>query len=102
MTSVDVPIEVNAIDDIPGFIHQIFNPRPLSSFRSIMPSGELTIIVNRQQGSPPDRIILTNMFPFMTLKDIKIALCLELKRKSVKPAEYEYLVIFNHILFKYV
>jgi len=95
MAAAEVPA-ANAVDrnldQIPDFIHEIFYPTPLSSFRESMPSGELQIYLHRAQGQEPQAIRLINMFPFMTLKDIKLALYLELKDKVAVP-EHIYLCL---------
>ena len=95
MAAADIPAAANAtnLDQIPDFIHEIFHPAPLTSFRDSMPSGEINILLHRQHGAEPQAIRLINMFPFMTLKDIKLALCLELKRESPVVPEYIYLCI---------
>ena len=83
--------DAQALDDIPEFIRDVFYPSPLPSFRESMPSGDIEILLQRGKGQEPTRIRLINMFPFMTLKDIKIALYIELKREAIAIPEYVYL-----------
>ena len=95
MAAADGSATANAtnVDQIPDFIHQIFYPTPLSSFRESMPSGELNIILHRQPDQPPKMLRLINMFPFMTLRDIKLAICLELKYEFPTIPDYIYLCL---------
>lgn len=98
MAAADVSAAANAtnLDEIPEFIHEIFYPTPLSSFREAMPSGELEVHLHRGQGQEPRVIRLINIFPFMTLKDIKLALYLELKREFLAVPEYIYLCLHGN------
>ena len=95
MAAADGSATANAtdVDQIPDFIHEIFYPTPLSSFRESMPSGELNIILHRQPDQPPKMLRLINMFPFMTLRDIKLAICLELKYEFPTIPDYIYLCL---------
>ena len=81
------------LDNIPEFIDEIFNPAPLPSFRESMPSGELEVHLHRGQGQEPRVIRLINIFPFMTLKDIKLAIYLDLKKDIIAVPEYIYLCL---------
>ena len=80
------------IENIPEFIRDIFYPTALSSFRDSMPTGELEIHVHRNR-EEATRFRLINMFPFMTLKDIKLALYLEMNREAIAVPEYIYLCL---------
>lgn len=80
------------IENIPEFIREIFYPTPLSSFRDSMPTGELEVYVHRNR-EQVTKIRLINMFPFMTLKDIKLALYLEMNREAIAVPEYVYLCV---------
>lgn len=95
MAAAVEPAAANAtnLDQIPEFIHEIFYPSPLSSFRESMPAGELEVFLHRSADQEPQRIRLINMFPFMTLKDIKLALYLELKKAPGAIPEYIYLCL---------
>ena len=81
-----------AIENIPEFIRDIFYPTPLSSFRDSMPTGELEVHVHRT-AEETTKVRLINMFPFMTLKDIKLALYLEMNREAIAVPEYIYLCL---------
>ena len=95
MAAAEVSAAANAtnLDEIPDFIHEIFYPAPFASFRDSMPTGELDIKLHRGQGQEPQVLRLINMFPFMTLKDIKLAIYLELKAQSIIVPEYIYLCL---------
>lgn len=82
-----------ALDVIPEFIREIFYPSTLGSFRDSMPSGELTVMLHTAPGAEPKELILKNMFPFMTLQDVKIALFIELKKEHSALPEFVYLCI---------
>jgi hypothetical protein len=58
-----------------------------------MPSGELEVQLHRRPEEEPIQLRLINMFPFMTLKDIKVALFLELKRNPIAVPENVYLCL---------
>ena len=58
-----------------------------------MPSGELTVFLHTVPGAEPKELTLKNMFPFMTLQDIKIAIYLELKKDSAAIPEFMYLCV---------
>ena len=58
-----------------------------------MPSGELTVYLHTAPGAEPKELTLKNMFPFMTLQDIKIAIFLELKKDAAAIPEFVYLCV---------
>jgi len=58
-----------------------------------MPSGELTVMLHTAPDVAPSPITLKNMFPFMTLQDIKIALYIELKKDDAAIPEFVYLCV---------
>jgi len=93
MAAAAVPVAANPIEQIPEFIREIFYPAPLTSFRESMPSGELEVQLHRRPGEEPMNLRLINMFPFMTLRDIKVALFLELKRNPIAVPENVYLCL---------
>lgn len=92
MAAAEVPVAANPIEQIPDFIHEIFYPSPLTSFRESMPSGELEVHLHRSQGEPV-QLRLINMFPFMTLQDIKVALFIELRREPIAVPDNIYLCL---------
>jgi len=83
----------NPIQQIPEFIRDVFYPSPLSSFRETMPTGEIDVWLHRQPGEEPTKLRLINMFPFMTLKDIKLAIYIELKREAHAIPEFMYICL---------
>jgi hypothetical protein len=87
------PVAISALDQIPEFVREIFYPSPLSSFRGVIPSGEVMIHIHRRVGEEPTQVRLINIFPFMTLKDIKLALYLDLKQEAIAIPEYVYLCL---------
>jgi len=72
--------EQKGLDVIPEFLREVFYPAALGTFRDTMPSGELTVFLHTGPGAAQKEITLKNMFPFMTLQDIKVALFVELKK----------------------
>jgi len=78
---------------IPEFTQKIFYPSTLGSFRDSMPSGELTVMIHKEPGEAPREIRLKNMFPFMTLQDIKIATFIELQKNEIALPEFMYLCV---------
>ena len=78
---------------IPEFIREIFYPSTLGSFRDSMPSGELSIFLHTALGAEPTELVLKNMFPFMTLQDIKIAVYIQLKKELYALPDFQYLCI---------
>lgn len=78
---------------IPEFVRELLYPSTLGSFRDSMPSGELTVFLHTAPGAEPKELTLKNMFPFMTLQDIKIAIYLELKKDSAAIPEFLYLCV---------
>lgn len=82
-----------AAEVFPDFIRDIFYPSTLGSFRGSMSSGELTVFLHTAPGDEPKELTLKNIFPFMTLQDIKVALFIELKKDSTAVPEYQYLSI---------
>ena len=82
-----------ALDGIKEFIQKILRPSPLNSFRESMPSGILEVHVHPRAKSPPVIVTLRDMFPFMTLKDIKIALYNEGGRDDTLHPDNVYLCI---------
>ena len=93
MAATAVPVATNPIEQIPEFVRDIFYPSALPSFRESMPSGELYIHLHKRIGEEPIKIRLINIFPFMTLKDIKLALYIELKQDAIAIPEYVYLCL---------
>ena len=85
--------EPKGLDTIPEFLRDVFYPSALGSFRDSMPSGEVTVFLHTAPGAEPKEITLKNMFPFMTLQDIKIALYAELKKADDAIPEYVYLCL---------
>ena len=51
------------------------------------------IQIHRRMGEEPMQVRLINIFPFMTLKDIKLALYLDLKQEAFAIPEYVYLCL---------
>jgi len=84
-------VERSGLDTIPEFLRDVFYPSALGSFRDSMESGELTVFLHSAPGAEPKEITLKNMFPFMTLQDIKTALYAELKRSDDALPEFIYL-----------
>ena len=83
------------VQEIPEFIREIFYPSPLPSFRESMPSGEIEVHLHRRPAEEPTRIRLTNMFPFMTLQDIKTAICTQLPKELNVVPEFLYLCMYG-------
>lgn len=84
-------VERSGLDTIPEFLRDVFYPSALGSFRDSMESGELTVFLHSAPGAEPKEITLKNMFPFMTLQDIKTALYAELKKADDALPEFIYL-----------
>ena len=83
-----------ALDTIPEFLRDVFYPTALGSFREdSIPSGELKVFLHTSPGADAKEITLKNMFPFMTLQDIKTALYIELKKADEAIPEFIYLCI---------
>ena len=87
MAAEDVPEEKELL---PEFMDEILYPSALSSFRDTMPGGQLDILVYRNEDKPLN-VRLGNMFPFMTLNDIKTALYLEMRGDPDFVPEYVYM-----------
>jgi hypothetical protein len=85
--------EDQGLKEIPEFLREFLNPSTLGSFRDSMPSGELTVMLHTAPDAAPTSITLKNMFPFMTLQDIKIALYIELKKDDAAIPEFVYLTL---------
>jgi hypothetical protein len=85
--------EDQGLKEIPEFLREFLYPSTLGSFRDSMPSGELTVMLHTTPDAEPTSITLKNMFPFMTLQDIKIALYIELKKDEAAVPEFVYLSI---------
>lgn len=49
-------------------------PSIAESFRETMPAGEVSLLVFDEPEQPPRPLTLRNMFPFMTLYDVKLAI----------------------------
>jgi hypothetical protein len=81
------------LEQIPEFLREVLYPTALSSFRESMPSGEIELVLHTSR-TEESSITLKNMFPFMTLQDIKLALYIELKRDEAAIPEFIYLA--NH------
>ncbi|NBV77175.1 hypothetical protein EBR66_03370 [bacterium] len=79
------------LQDIPDFIRKVLYPSTLGSFRDSMPSGELTVMLHTEPTVEPKEIVLKNMFPFMTLQDIKTALYIHLEKDPNAIPEFTYL-----------
>ena len=74
------------MEEIPEFFRKLFYPSTLGSFRS---SGELKVTLH---GAETKELVLKNIFPFMTLQDIKIAIYIELKEEFALPI-FQYLCV---------
>jgi len=80
-----------ALEGIKEFIQKILRPAPLKSFRESIPSGTIEVHVHTRPKVPPVIVTLRDMFPFMTLKDIKIALYNEGGREDAYHPDNVYL-----------
>ena len=78
-------------EGLPDLMKSILYPKALPSLRETMPTGHIQIMLYKARGQPPTELTLVNMFPFMTLQDIKLALYNELKRDDSAIPEFVYL-----------
>ena len=76
-----------------NMIQNIFYPSSLTSFRDTLPSGQIIVGLHTGATAPPREIILQNMFPFMTLQDLKIALYIKLGKEAWAAPESMYLCL---------
>ena len=88
---VTLEMAATGLRDIPDFIRKVLYPSTVGSFRDSMPSGELTVMLHTEPNVEPKEIVLKNMFPFMTLQDIKTALYIHLEKDSNAIPEFTYL-----------
>jgi hypothetical protein len=78
-------------ESLPEFLKEVLYPSALPSLREGLPDGQIQVMLHTARGVEPRQIILSNMFPFMTLQDIKLALFLALKRDDAAIPEFVYL-----------
>ena len=81
----------NNRESLPDFLKNIFYPSALPSLRESIPTGQIQVMLHTRRGQPPIELTLINMFPFMTLQDIKLALYNELKHDDSALPEFVYL-----------
>jgi hypothetical protein len=80
--------------NIPKLLEDILYPSNLNSFRDSLPNGQVRIILHT--GPDPDaqrEITLDDMFPFMSVQDLKLALFVELGRPEWAVPECIYLAL---------
>lgn len=78
---------------IPEFIDKLFDIKTLDTFRSSLPTGELTVRLITGASEAPRELVLTELFPFMTLQDIKLALYLHFQKAAWAAPECIYLAL---------
>jgi hypothetical protein len=76
---------------LPEFLKKVLYPSALPSLREGLPEGQITVMLHTARGAEPREIILRDMFPFMTLQDIKLALYLALGKDDAAIPEFVYL-----------
>ena len=54
-------------------------------------SGEITVVIHTSPTVPSRELTIKNIFPFMTLQDIKLAIYVELKQEDYAIPEFSYL-----------
>ena len=76
---------------LPEFLKDILYPSALPSLREGLPAGHIQVMLHTARGAEPQNITLINMFPFMTLQDVKLALYIALEQDDAAIPEFIYL-----------
>ena len=78
-------------EELPAFLNGILYPTAMPSLRESMPTGLIQVMLHTSADAEPRELILSNMFPFHTLQDIKLALYVALGKDDAAIPEFVYL-----------